>query len=171
MQSDAIYKTMLDARAMLDSTVEDPAGSASGERCIAFRVGEELYAVSLGAVREVIVPPEVVPVPGAGRDVLGVINLRGSVVTVVNARVLFGLHGRPDAPRARILIVDTASGCVGALVDAVEDIILVDPDELDPVSGSNRPETRLRGSLTLGGQIAFVVHGSALCTASPGEGD
>src|SRR5690606_19213648 len=153
---EALYRTMLDARALLDSAADDGPGAASGERCIAFRVADELYAVSLGAVREVVVPPDIVPVPGAGPDVLGVTNLRGSVVTVVNARTLFGLAGCPDGAAARVLIVDRGAGCVGALVDAVEDIILVDPDGLGPVSGSHRPQAQLCGSLMLGEQIAFV---------------
>lgn len=170
MQSEAIYKTMLDARALLDSAADDASDNGTGERCIAFRVGDELYAVSLGTVREVIVPPEIVPVPGAGPDVLGVTNLRGSVVTVVNARVLFGLGGCPDGAAARVLVVDRGADCVGALVDAVEDIILVNTDDLEPVSGSSRPRTELRGSLTIGDQIAFVVRGEALCGAGSARG-
>jgi chemotaxis signal transduction protein len=185
--TDAIYKAMLDARAVLDAAVDAPQGGVGRDRCIAFRVGEELYAVSLSDVREVILPPEIVPVPGAGRDVLGVINLRGNVVTVINSRAAFGLGGCPDGAGARILVVDRGSTCVGALVDAVEDIVLIHPDELDPVSAtsgpgssapgssapgssgptakgsaSTGPRAQLRGSVLIGDQIAFVVHGAAL---------
>lgn len=164
METEAVYKAMLDARTLLDAGAGERQNRSLGDRCIAFRVGDELYAVGLGAVREVIVPPEIVPVPGAGREVLGVINLRGSVVTVLNSRSMLGLSGCPQGPLARILVLDEDSGSVGALVDTVDDIILVDPDELEPVScaGPSQPGMQVRGAMTVGDRITFVIHAAAL---------
>ncbi|HEX6999662.1 MAG TPA: chemotaxis protein CheW [Gammaproteobacteria bacterium] len=169
MDTQAVYRAMLEARALLDASGGPRRGSASTYRCIAFRAGEEVYAVDLGAVREVIVPPEIVPVPGAGREVLGVINLRGNVVTVINSRITLGLSGRPDAPSARILVLDDGDECVGAMVDAVEDILLVDPDQLESLRAAGPRETarQVRGTLTVGDRIVFVVSGAALVGAAP----
>ncbi|HEY8519085.1 MAG TPA: chemotaxis protein CheW [Gammaproteobacteria bacterium] len=169
MDAHALYKTMLEARALLDSSGDARRGSASACRCIAFRAGEEVYAVDLGAVREVIVPPEIVPVPGAGREVLGVINLRGNVLTVINSRVTLGLTGRPDSPSARILVLDEGDGCVGAMVDAVEDILLVDPEQLEPVlaAGPRETQRQVRGTVTVGDRIVFVIAGATLVGGAP----
>lgn len=174
METGAVYQAMLDARTLLDTGASERQGGTSGDRCIAFRVGEELYAIGLGAVREVIVPPQIVPVPGASREMLGVINLRGNVVTVINSRSMLGLPGSPQGPLARILVVEEDSGSVGALVDAVEDIILVDPEELEPVRGADASQRgiQVRGALTVGDQITFVVHAAAIVGAPehrPGE--
>ncbi|MFO7287597.1 MAG: chemotaxis protein CheW [Gammaproteobacteria bacterium] len=162
-----VYQAMLDARAELDASIDERRGTAGavGIRCISFRVGEELYAVELAAVREVIVPPAAVPVPGAGHEIVGVINLRGNVVTVMNSRAMLGLVGTPRGPHARVLVLDHGGEWIGALVDAVEDIIRVDPAALEPPGPTNRrgaASLRVRGTLAVGSEIIFVVEPEAL---------
>ncbi len=168
-QPHPVLQAMLDARAELDASIDERRGTAAiGTRCISFRVGDELYAVELSAVREVIVPPAAVPVPGAGPEVVGVINLRGNVVTVMNSRAMLGLPGAPSGPHARVLVLDEDGEWTGALVDAVDDIILVDPAALeDPGPSRPRNAARLsvRGTLTVGTQIAFLVEPDALIGA------
>ncbi|MCC5863398.1 MAG: chemotaxis protein CheW [Gammaproteobacteria bacterium] len=163
MESRALYKAMLDARDLLD------AGNTgkqvkTGERCIAFRVGDECYAIELVVVKEVITPPPIVPVPGAPPEVLGVINLRGSVVTVINSRRVLSLDGVPTGAQARVLVLDEDGQEVGVLVDSVDDILHVDVDALDPVpaEGSGATTTHVRGAVNIGDEIAFLLHRSGL---------
>jgi len=163
METDAVYKAMLDARVLLDAHGEERS-KATGERCIAFKVAGEYYAVDLTSVKEVITPPDLLPVPGSEVEVLGVINLRGSILTVVNARSMLGLDGCAEGPLARILVLDEGGCQVGALVDAVEDIVSVDLDALDPAPArrSAEPPGSIRGACNIEGQIAFVLRASAL---------
>lgn len=163
MESKALYKAMLDARDLLD------AGSSGkqvklGERCIAFRVADECYAIELVVVKEVISPPPFVPVPGAPAEVLGVINLRGSVVTVINSRRVLSLEGVPAGPQARVLVIDEEGQDVGVLVDSVDDILRVDVDTLDPVpaEGAGATTSHVRGAVNIGEEIAFLLHRSGL---------
>lgn len=168
-QTDPVLQAMLDARAQLDAGGDERQGAGTGTRCISFRVGDELYAVELAAVREVIVPPAAVPVPGAGREVVGVINLRGNVVTVLNSRAMLGLPGAPTGPSARVLVLDEGGESVGALVDAVDDIIFVETSALQSPAQSRRADIsrlKVQGAIGVGAQIAFLVGPEALVGAA-----
>ena len=169
-QAHPLLQAMLDARAALDATVDERRSAGVGTRCISFRVGDELYALELSAVREVIVPPLVVPVPGAGPEVVGVINLRGNVVTVMNSRTMLGLAGTPRGPHARVLVLEQRGEWIGALVDAVDDIISVDPAALEqpgPTCPPGAARFAVRGTWTVGSQIAFLVEPEALVGTAP----
>jgi purine-binding chemotaxis protein CheW len=64
--------------------------------------------------------------------VLGIINLRGNIVTVVSTRRLLGLEEQPSQEEARIIIVNRTDDCVGIDVDGVADVIELAPDQIDP---------------------------------------
>ncbi len=164
MSSDAVYRAMLDARALLDADHPGKQAPVHGERCIAFRVSGECYVIEIIVVREVFSPPCIVAVPGASAEVLGVINLRGSVVSVINARRVLGLPGKAHGADARVLVLDDDGDAVGVLVDAVEDIIHVDTRALDavPVQGAGSTVSQVRGAVTIRGEIAFLLHRSGL---------
>ncbi|HXX31139.1 MAG TPA: chemotaxis protein CheW [Myxococcaceae bacterium] len=92
------------------------------ERHVVFRVDSGRYALPLSAVREVVITPELVTrIPRTGAAVTGVINLRGRVVTVVDLRPLLGL-GTPDAPAAKVLLLDRGRRDLGLGVSEVEGI-------------------------------------------------
>lgn len=164
MSSDAVYRAMLDARVLLDADHPGKQAPVHGERCIAFRVSGECYLIEIVIVREVISPPAIVAVPGASAEVLGVINLRGSVVAVINARRVLGLPGKADGPGARMLVLDDDGDAIAVLVDSVEDIVHVNGEALDPApaAGVEPTVSQVRGTVTLGGEIAFLLHRSGL---------
>lgn len=166
MENHAVYRAMLEARARLDAGKDGKLVQSEGARCIAFRIDEERYLVELASVKEVIVPPAVLPVPGAPAEILGVINLRGSVLTVVNSRIILGLEGCPGGAAARILVLDDAGGFVGVLVDSVEDIVRVDdsmvPMEVEPGAASTDARGYFRGAMNVGEHIAFVISPAGL---------
>lgn len=70
-------------------------------RWVTFRLGDETYGINVMQVQEVLRMTEIAPVPGAPHYVLGIINLRGNVVTVLDTRARFGLEARrPTTPPA-----------------------------------------------------------------------
>jgi len=93
---------------------------------LTLRLGTERYAVNVMSVREIIRPMEISPVPRARREILGVINLRGKIVPVVDLRIRFGLEFTGRTERTCIVVVqtrDSAGGqkLTGLLIDeAVE---------------------------------------------------
>jgi purine-binding chemotaxis protein CheW len=91
----------------------------AGLRACLFTLGGTPFALDVAAAREVAVFDAVTPVPRAPACVVGVANLRGDVVPIVDARGRLGLPERPDARSLRTLVV-AAAGCEIALeIDAV----------------------------------------------------
>jgi len=96
-------------------------------RSLIFRAGGRVYCCDVEAVREVVPLGVITRLPGAPAHVLGIINVRGVIVTVVDAGLY--LHGVPVQPPGSVMLVDTGARSVGLLVDAVSDVRAVRVDE------------------------------------------
>ncbi len=110
-----------------------PAKNADGElkRWVTFRLGQELYGVNVMQVREVLRYTDIAPVPGAPDYVLGIINLRGNVVTVIDTRKRFGLDPAEVNDNTRIMITESGSHVVGILVDSVAEVADLNTNDID----------------------------------------
>jgi len=84
---------------------------------LSFRLANEIYAINVMQVQEVLRVSEIAPVPGAPHYVLGIINLRGNVVTVVDTRLRLGLETSEVTDSTRIVIIEDARHVIGILVD------------------------------------------------------
>jgi purine-binding chemotaxis protein CheW len=92
------------------------------DRFLCFSLGEEEFAVPLLKVREVIAMPELTAVPFAPSYFLGVMNLRGQVITVMDLRNRLGIK-TAGATDASVVICDLGGGVVGVTVDSVNSVI------------------------------------------------
>lgn len=101
-------------------------------QCVTFRLDSETYAIDVMQVREVLRACEIVPVPGAPAFILGIINLRGNVVTVMDARMRFGLPPAESDDSSRIIILESDDQVIGILVDSVAEVIEIDTRDLEP---------------------------------------
>ena len=93
----------------------------SVDRSLVFRLAGRVYCCDVADVREVVPLERLTRLPGAPPTVLGLMNVRGSIITVVNAAAV--LH--PDAPRRiqrMVLIVDAGARGVGLSVERVADV-------------------------------------------------
>lgn len=103
---------------------------------VTYKLDGENYALDIDQVREVLDYTAITKVPQMPDFVRGVINLRGSVVPVVDLRTKFGLPPTQRTVDTRILIVeivvDQESTVLGALADAVKEVIELEPDQIDP---------------------------------------
>ncbi|HEX5751313.1 MAG TPA: chemotaxis protein CheW [Archangium sp.] len=101
-----------------------------------FRLGDEDYAVHILRVKEIIAYSPVTPVPGLPPVVLGVINLRGKVVPVVDLAMKFGLPARRVTKWSCIVIVESELEGqrteVGILTDAVSQVLDLAPRDIEP---------------------------------------
>ncbi len=105
----------------------------SDERLVqlcAFGVAEQEYVVDVMRVRTILRPIPVTPVPHAPRYVEGVIELRGSVVPVVDLRRRLGRPVTPVGPKARMLIVAVGGREVALLVDRVLEVMRIPRAEI-----------------------------------------
>lgn len=107
---------------------------------ITFAIGAQDFCMDIMLVREIRGWVEVTPLPHAPVDVLGVMNLRGAVVPIVDLSRRLSLG--PCAPHARNVVIIATIGAqvVGLLVTAVSDILAVAPDEMRPIPAAGGAE-------------------------------
>lgn len=106
-------------------------------RWVNFTVDDETYALNVLDVQEVLRDAEITPIPGAPDAILGIINLRGNVVTVVDARTFFGLERKTWDENSRIMVIEVASGeIVGLVVDSVAEVIALPESVVDQATMS-----------------------------------
>lgn len=96
------------------------------------RLEDGLYAVDIMRIREIIKLPKLAPLPRALPFVEGVINLRGSVIPVIDLRKRFGLPDVEHSDASRLLILSIAGQSLGLIVDEVTEMITVPVRELKP---------------------------------------
>ena len=106
-----------------------------------FKLAQELYGVNVMQIREVLRYTEITPVPGAPFYVLGIINLRGNVVTVIDTRLRFGLSETETNDQTRIVIIETENQVVGILVDAVAEVVYLRQSEIETTPNVGNEET------------------------------
>ncbi len=116
---------------------------AERRQYLAFALAGCDYAVGILKVKEILQYGEITAVPSTPRSIRGVLNLRGSVVPVVDLAVKFGLTATPVTNRTCVLVVETAfedvAAVVGLVADAVSEVIELGPDDLEatPTFGTN----------------------------------
>jgi purine-binding chemotaxis protein CheW len=99
---------------------------------LALGLGAESYAVQIAHVAEILRPPPITEVPRASRNVLGVVSVRGRLVTVVDLRRRLGLVEAPIDRRSRVLLADAGTGeQIGLLVDEVRQVWRLAADEIE----------------------------------------
>ncbi len=119
---------------------QDSADAGQGlRRWIGFELSGQLYGVPILAVQEVLAQAEIEPVPGAPHQVLGVINLRGQIVTVIDLRLLLGLTAAREAA-GPLIVFDSGGEVLAARVDRVTHVRQI-PDRAirpAPATGAQR---------------------------------
>jgi len=109
----------------------NPVGSVSVRRLLMFRSAGRIFAVDAEAAREILPAQAATRLPGASRAVRGLVNIRGLLVTLIDAAPAMGL-GEPAAPGTGVvLLLDHKGHRVGLVVDEVLDLVAVDDAELD----------------------------------------
>lgn len=124
---------------------QNPTDTNGHERTefLSFRIGESEYSVEIMSVREIRGWTKTTSLPHAPRFVRGVINLRGTVLPVVDLAMRLGLDETEPEDRNVIIVVDVGSRVMGLRVDAVSDILSFTRDQLQPppdvATSSNAP--------------------------------
>ncbi|MCF6317577.1 MAG: chemotaxis protein CheW [Marinosulfonomonas sp.] len=97
---------------------------------LTFQVGKQEYAIDIMSVREIRGWSKATPLPHAPAFVRGVINLRGTVLTIVDLAERLGMGRTEASERNVIIVVHTGKETVGLLVDAVSDILAINKSDL-----------------------------------------
>lgn len=133
---------------------------------VTFRLQDESYGINVMRVQEVLRVSEIAPVPGAPSFVLGIINLRGNVVTVIDTRGRFGLPPTETDDSSRIVIIESGGQVVGILVDSVAEVVELRASEIDqaPNVGNDESSRYIQGVSTREDGLLIVVDLNKLLT-------
>lgn len=135
------------------------AAQAHAAQFITFNLSAEEYGIDIMSVREIKGWTDTTSIPNTPDYVRGVVNLRGIIVPIFDLRARFGM-GLTEPSRMHVVIIVTAGArTMGLLVDAVSDIISIDPSEVRPIPemGLTNDERYLDGLVALGERMVTLV--------------
>ena len=126
---------------------------------VTFRLENESYGINVMQVQEVLRYTEIAPVPGAPPYVLGIINLRGNVVTVIDTRSRFALTNTETTDQTRIVIIEAENQVVGILVDAVAEVVYLRQSEIEttPNVGNDESAKFIQGVCHKNDELLILV--------------
>ena len=141
------------------STTEHTDENSNASELVAFRVGEQEYCVDIMSVREIRGWTPATALPDAPEFVKGVINLRGSVLPIVDLAKRLELRETDPSERHVIIISQIGTQIVGLLVDAVSDILTVMSEKIQPTPdvASEVAKSFVRGVLALEGRMISLI--------------
>ena len=124
----------MSAIAQSPTLAPDPNSETGAFAVLAVAAGDELYGFPLASVREILVPPPITEVPRAPGSVLGVISVRGRIITLVSLPTVLRLDSRWASPQGRVLLVDNGKELIGVAVDRVLQVYRIDQDRIEYTS-------------------------------------
>lgn len=133
---------------------------------VTFRLAGENYGINVMQVQEVLRVSEIAPVPGAPHYVLGIINLRGNVVTVIDTRIRLGLPTTEVTDATRIVIIEGSKHVVGILVDCVAEVVDLRASEVEsaPNVGNDESSNYIQGVASRDDELLILVDLNKLLT-------
>ena len=126
---------------------------------VTFKLESETYGINVMQVQEVLRYSEIAPVPGAPLYVLGIINLRGNVVTVIDTRSRFGLESCEVTDNTRVVVIESEKQVIGILVDSVAEVVYLKASEIDdaPNVGNDESAQFIQGVANREGELLILV--------------
>ncbi|MGK0476787.1 MAG: purine-binding chemotaxis protein CheW [Oleispira sp.] len=138
----------------------EPATDARSQmQCVTFELDHETYGINVMQVQEVLREIEVAPVPGAPHYVIGIINLRGNVVSVIDARIRFGLPTIERTDMSRIIVIEAQQQIIGILVDSVAEVVDVKLSEIEtaPNVGNDESSRYIDGVVNRSDNLLILI--------------
>lgn len=147
---------------MATQSIQNAAQQSSDDpvlQYVTFRLADETYGLNVMQIQEVLRYTEIAPVPGAPDYVLGIINLRGNVVTVIDTRRRFGLPDGEVTDSTRIVVLEAEEQVIGILVDAVAEVIYIRQSEIEsaPNVGNEESARFIHGVCNREGELVILV--------------
>jgi purine-binding chemotaxis protein CheW len=116
----------------LEDVNEELDEDALKNRFLTFHLGKESYGLEIRHVTEIIVLQEITKVPDLPEFIIGVVNLRGNVISVMDMRKRFNLESREYDDRTCIIVVNIKDIAIGLLVDTVNEVLNIPEENVDP---------------------------------------
>jgi len=149
--------TITDPKDTLESTLSETHGTL---QLVSFGLADEVYGIEITKVREIILISEITQIPQTPHYVKGLINLRSTVIPVIDLRSFFGLPEGEKTDESRIMVLQAGGKTVGIMVDAVSEVLRVKKDQIVPppptVAGLGREY--LTGLVKLDKQLLILLN-------------
>jgi purine-binding chemotaxis protein CheW len=153
---------------MASNTAQEKVSDDPVLQWVTFRLAGETYGINVMQVQEVLRYSEIAPVPGAPPYVLGIINLRGNVVTVIDTRHRFGLTSGELTESTRVVIIEADSHVIGILVDSVAEVVYLRQSEVEnaPNVGNDESAKFIQGVCHKNDELLILIELDKLLTDS-----
>ncbi|MEC1720721.1 chemotaxis protein CheA [Schinkia azotoformans] len=124
-----------------------------------FKLGMEEYGIEIDRVKDIITVPPITRIMNAPHSVLGMINLRGKLIPVMDVRERFGINKTDLTRKSRIIVVELAQELIGILVDKVTQVLKVNRDTIEaPIDSNNQiDEKYIRGISNLKDRLIILL--------------
>lgn len=134
---------------------------------LTFALGQEIYALEILMVREIIGLMEITKVPRMPDFVRGVINLRGKVIPVIDLRCKFGMEQIEETKETCIIVVDLSDMLMGIVVDRVSEVLDIPQSEIEdtPSFGVTVSTEFILGIGKVKGKVIIILDIKAVLTA------
>ena len=99
---------------------------------VSFRLASEEYGIEITKVQEIILMGEITRVPQTPEYIMGLINLRSTVIPIVDLRLRFALPQEQQTDETRIMVVNVAGKTIGIIVDAVSEVLRISQEQIAP---------------------------------------
>jgi purine-binding chemotaxis protein CheW len=138
-----------------------------------FQLGQQLFGVDVLNVQEVVRDQAVTPVPRAPETVVGLINLRGSIVSTIDTRLCLGMPALEDRSGTVNVITRTSGGVVSLLVDAIGEVVDLDLAQQEPIPPTVSGPVRemLTGVYQLEGGLLQILDSGRVAAIAGVRGD
>ena len=110
----------------------DESEGTGSMQLVSFRLAEEEYGIEITKIREIILMGEITRVPQTPHYVKGLINLRSTVIPVIDLRSRFGLPEEELTDESRIMVLHVGTKTIGIIVDGVSEVLRVTQDQMAP---------------------------------------
>lgn len=129
------------------------------ERFLEFALGQENYAIPLLKVREVIAVPNTTPVPYTPAHFVGIMNLRGQVISVIDLRKKLSITPKGNNEEIAVIIVDLDPVYLGVIVDSINTVLALSPEQISapPKIESTRNTEYINGVYRQGNKISVMM--------------
>lgn len=115
-----------------DYDIDDDGEDTQEGKYLSFRIGNEQYGIEIKHVTEIVGIQKITEVPDMPEYVKGVINLRGSVIPVVDIRLRFRMKAIEYDDRTCVIVVNVEDSPIGLVVDAVREVISIASEQISP---------------------------------------
>ena len=138
----------------------------TSQQLVVFSLGNEEYALPIGAVSEIIRFSEPRTVASDAPWIRGVIGLRGKIIPIFDLAARMALDPTGSVP-GKIVIVESGTGQVGVMVDEVEEVLTVSSEQLEPVPTANTDT--IEAIAKIGDRLVILLNAEGLFARSVGE--